>query len=454
MKKRFDAIIIGAGSGLTIASAAADAGKKVAVVDVGPFGGTCLNRGCIPSKMLIHTADVADVINTSETFGIHSKITKIDWKTLTSRVTKIVDSHARNIEQANRKNPRITVFRDQARFVGKHTLDVGKNTITAPHIFICAGLRPNIPPIPGLDSVPYITSSEALRLTQQPKKLIIIGGGYIGTELAHFFASLGTHVTIIDRNKILMKNEDADIAKRITRVYKKTCELVLNADVDSVSKQGRGISVVVNRGGKKQTITGDTLLVATGRRPNTDVLDVAAAGIKTWHHGFINVNRYMETNQQGIWAIGDIAGVYQFKHSANLEAQTVAQNVYGKGKKTPVNYKAMPHAAFTAPQIGSVGKTEEQLCEAGVDYVKATYDFIDTGYGMALDDRDGFVKLLASPDGRLLGCHIIGSEASILIHELVIAMRHNLTAQKLQDTIFVHPALSEVIQRALQALDL
>lgn len=453
MKKRYDIIIIGAGSGLTLSHTAAEHGKKVAIVEPGPFGGTCLNRGCIPSKMLIHTADIADTITSSKNFGIHAKITSINWRKLVTRVTSIIDKDAKRIEHANRKTKNITVYKTNAEFVNKKELRVGKDIITAPKIIIAAGARPFIPPIPGLDKTPYITSTEALRLQKQPKHLVIIGGGYIGTELAHFYGSLGTKITIIDRNNQLMNAEDNDIAQQFTNAYREKHNLILNADVKSTSNSKGRISVHVVHKKKNKTITGDALLVATGRQPNTDRLNVKKAGIKTDKRGFINVNKYLETNVPGIWALGDIVGKYMFKHGANLEAQTIAHNIYGNGKKKPVDYTAMPHAAFTSPQIASVGYTEEQLKKKNITYVKARYNYINTGYGMAINDTTGFVKVLASPSGKILGCHIIGSHASILIHEVIVAMKAKLGTTGITDATHIHPALSEVVQRAFLQLE-
>src|SRR3990172_1026296 len=206
MQKRYDVIVIGAGSGLSISSYAAEKGLKVAVVESGPFGGTCLNRGCIPSKMLIYSADVAETIHKSKQFGIDAKINKINWKQIITRVNQTIDEEAKEIEQGNRQTKNITVYKVQAQFIGKKLLRVGKDVITADKIFICAGARPSTPPIPGLKDVPYITSDEALRLPKQPKNLTIIGGGYIASELAHFFGSLGTKITIIQRSNLLMNN--------------------------------------------------------------------------------------------------------------------------------------------------------------------------------------------------------------------------------------------------------
>jgi len=447
MQKRYDVIVIGAGSGLTISSYAAEHGMSVAVVEQGPFGGTCLNRGCIPSKMLIHSADVAEEIKRANIFGIKAKITGIEWKKLVSRVNNFVGKDAWEIEKSNRQEKNITIYKTQAKFIGRKTLEVGKDTITADKIFICAGARPNIPPIPGLQDVDFITSDEALRVKKQPKELIIIGGGYIAAELAHFFGALGTKVTIIQRGNLLMNNEDSEIAQRFTEVYQRKFNVILNANTLRVFKKGKKIAVELDVEGKRKTVAGDTLLAATGRVPNTDVLNVKAAGVEVNERGFIKVNEYLETSVPGIWAIGDIAGIYMFKHSANLEAEYAVQNAFGK--KTAADYSAMPHAAFSSPQVAAVGKTEDELKAQKIPYLKAVYDFKDTGYGKAIEDNDGFVKVLVHPQTKeILGCHIIGTDASILIHEVIVAMKARLGAKGITKAVHIHPALSEVVQRA------
>ncbi len=449
MQKRFDVLVIGAGSGLSISSYAAERGLKVAVVESGPFGGTCLNRGCIPSKMLIYSADVAETIQKSKQFGIESKITKINWKQIVSRVNQTVDEEAKEIEQGNKQTRNITVYKTQGQFIGKKLLRVGKDVITADKIFICAGARPSIPTIPGLKDVNFITSDEALRLQKQPKHLVIIGGGYIASELAHFFGSLGTKITIIQRSSLLMNNEDTEIAQRFTEVCKRKYNVILNANTKRVYKKGKNAAVDIEVGGKQQTIVGDTLLVATGRTPNTDILNVKMTGVEVNERGFVKVNEYLETSAPGIWAIGDIAGIYMFKHSANLEAEYAINNAFGK--KTPVDYNAMPHAAFSSPQVAAVGKTEDELRQKKIQYVKATYDYKNTGYGQAIQDNDGFVKILVNPKTKeILGCHIIGTDASILIHEVIVAMKSKLGVDGITKAVHIHPALSEVVHRAFK----
>ncbi|MBS3158759.1 dihydrolipoyl dehydrogenase [Candidatus Woesearchaeota archaeon] len=479
--KNFDVIVIGAGSGLLISSQAASAGYKVAVIEEDKFGGTCLVRGCIPSKILIHHADIVRTIKHSSEFGIKSKLLSVDFKRIVKEVSNFVDNEARAIESGNKSDKNITVFKGRAEFTGKNTVKVifgnkkGKSEeIYGKKIFICAGTRPSIPPIPGLNKVKYLTSTEALRLTKQPKVLTIIGGGYIAAELAYFFNELGTKINIVERESIMLKNEDKEISEVFTKLAGKRYNLNLGAQILNISQKGnmnsnKFIVDIKDSKGKSKKIVSDQLLVATGRVPNTDILKVANAGVKVNKFGYIEVNQYLETSQDNIWAIGDIAGIYLFKHSANLEAEYAYYNAFAeenkinnrkdnKKTKKPVDYYPMPHAVFTSPQIAGVGLREQDLTKENtrtnknnskVEYVIAKHYFKNTGMGKAMHEDDGFVKFIVEKKtGKILGCHIIGAEASTLIHEVLTAMKAGGNVDTIVNTVHIHPALSEVVQRA------
>ncbi|MEK6869614.1 MAG: dihydrolipoyl dehydrogenase [Nanoarchaeota archaeon] len=449
--ENFDVIVIGAGSGLNISSATSSRGLKTAIVESGPMGGTCLNRGCIPSKMIIHSADVAEMINKAKEFGINPKGYKVDFRKITKRASRLVDEDSRNIEKGIRADKNTTLFKTEGKFVGYKTLRVGNKTIKGEKIIIAAGTRPQIPNIEGLNKVDYMTSDEALRLTKQPKSLTIIGGGYIAAELAHFYGALGTKISIIQRRDVLIPNEDREIAEEFTKIFSKKYDVFLNSDAIKVSKKdNKTITTIKNRNNNKlKNIVSDKLLIATGRVPNADILDVARIGVKTDKKGYIEVNKYMETTAKDVWALGDICGIYLFKHSANLEAQYVYYNAFGK-KKMKIDYHAMPHAIFSSPQIAGVGYTEEELKKKKIPYLVGKKNYIETGMGTALNDKDGFVKLLVDRKTRkILGCHIMGTDASTLIHEVIVAMKTKQSVDILTDAVHIHPALSEVVQRAV-----
>ena len=277
--------------------------------------------------------------------------------------------------------------------------------------------------------------------------MIIVGGGYISAELGHFFSSLGTEVIMLVRGDRLIKNEDEEISIAYTRIASRKYNVLFNSEIIKVGKKGKEIDIEIKQGGKKKKITCDALLLATGRIPNTDILAVEKTGVRVSKEGYAKVNEYMETNVPGIWAIGDIAGVYFFKHSANLEASYCTNNAFSKNK-IKVDYSAMPHAIFTSPQIAGVGMTEQELKDGKIKYKVGKYDYINTGMGAAINDKEGFVKVLADLNGKILGCHIIGSDASTLIHEVIVAMKAGLGVNGILDAVHIHPALSEVVHRA------
>jgi len=424
-------------------------GLRVAIVDDGPMGGTCLNRGCIPSKVILHSADVAETIDTAKKFGIISKGYKVDFAKVTQRASQAVDKDSREIEESIKRTENMELFKKKAKFVSERTLSVGNKEISGKKVVVAAGTRPTVPPIDGIKNVKFMTSDDALRLTKQPKSIIILGGGFIAAELAHFFGGLGTKVTILQRSSLL-KKEDREISDTYTRVVSKKYNVVLGYSAKNVKKIGNKITVTAESkdGKSKKKLEAESLLVATGRVPNTDVLDVKKGGIEVNDRGYIKVNKFLETSAPNTWALGDIVGNYLLKHSANLEAEYVWHNAFGK-KKIKIDYWPMPHAIFSSPQIAAVGFTEEQLKEKNIHYVVGKYTYEDSGMGLALDEKDGFVKILVDNHSRkILGCHIIGPDASILIHEVVVAMKAGLTVEALTHAIHVHPALSEVVQRA------
>jgi dihydrolipoamide dehydrogenase len=458
--RKFDLIVIGSGSGLEVSADISDAGWSVAIIEEGPFGGTCLNRGCIPSKMLIHCADVMQTIENAAAFGIHAKVESIDWQFIVNRAFKEVDIDAAMIERGNRRSENIEVFKGRGRFTGPKILAVnipgsGEEELTAETILIAAGTRPWVPEIPGLDQTPYITSDEALRLPEQPKKLTIIGGGYIAAELAHFFGAFGTDVAIIHRRDLMLREEDTDVSRRFTEVYQRRFNVVLDAQIESVSSLAGEITVEVTTPEGKRSIVSDTLLMATGRVPNTDILEVSKTGVATNERGYIDTNEFLETNVPGIWALGDIVGRYLLKHSANLEAAYASNNLLEPEHQAAVDYHAMPHAVFASPQVASVGMTQQEAEGRGAAYVTSTYNYSDTAYGASIEDKDGFVKVLADPEsGEILGCHIIGTYAATLIQEAANVMRVRGGMDAITQSIYVHPALPEVMQRAVGQLPL
>ncbi len=440
----FDLIVIGAGSGLDVAAAASSKGLKVAVVEEGPMGGTCLNRGCIPSKILIHSADVMETIKRAGEFGFNVGKVSVDFEKVMARA-RIVDKDAQSIEENLKKSKNITLFKGRGKFIAPKKILVNGQEISGEKILIAAGTRPAIPPIEGIEKIPYMTSDEALSVSKLPKELIIVGGGYIACELAHFFGSMGSKITILQRNIRLLPDEDEELSTKFTEIFSSSHTVHLSFAVAKVEKKGDKITVYAKDG---KSVSGTDLLIATGRVPNSDILEVTKTGLTPNKHGYIEPNEYMETTASGIWVLGDIAGKYFFKHSANLEAEYVANNILNPQNRKKVDYTAMPHAVFSNPQIAGVGATEQELKEKEEDYLVGKYLYSGTGMGEALNEKNGFVKFLTDYKGKILGCHIMGPEASTLIHEVLVSMKFGRShVNDIINTIHIHPALSEVVQR-------
>jgi mycothione reductase len=453
--QKFDLIVIGSGSGLDVANAAVQSGLQVAVVERSKMGGTCLNRGCIPSKLLIHSADIVETIKNADTFGIKIEGFSINFEKIVERVNGIIDPDSENIKNAFKYVTNPKLFQVECKFVGQKMIQVGEETITADKILIACGSRPSIPKIKGLEGSGFITSDEALRLKKQPRVLTIIGGGYIATELAHFFGALGTKTNIIQRRNVLLPNEDEEISQKFTTIFAKKYDVYTGYQTSEVFKKDGNFHLIAkNQEGKSIELVSDELLVAVGRIPNTDTLDLEKTGVKVNEKGYVVADEYLETTTKGIFALGDAVGKYQFKHSANHEAQYAYTNIVRPEHKIPVDYTAMPHAIFSSPQVAAVGLTEQELKMTGTDYQKSVYPYIDTAMGEALEDKDGFVKFLVEKETRkILGCHILGTEASILIHEVLVPMRSgDGTIDSITQTITIHPALSEVVARAAEAV--
>lgn len=453
--KEFDLIVIGSGSGLDVASGIARRGREVAVIEPGRLGGTCLNRGCIPSKMLIHRADIVETVEESEKFGIDAEVNDIEFEEIIEEVNEEVHGDAENIERGLKSSDQHTLYQEEARFVDEKIIELKESEarITSDTIVVAAGSKPFIPPIDGVEDVDYWTSKEALNPDYQPDSIVMVGGGYISMELAHFYDAMGTEVTILERGNSLLKREDKEISQKITEIAKDRYNVNLNVSATEMYEEdGEKVVRAETDDEEEVEFSGDEILLATGRVPNTDSVEAEEAGIETTERGFIETDEKMRTNVEGVYALGDIADNWMFKHSANHEASVVYKNIVS-GDKYNVDYPAMPHAVFTSPQIAGVGKTEQELKEEDKEYISATYDYSDTGMGMALKEENGFVKVLTSEEGEILGCHIIGPHASQQIHEVLVAMKSGSgNVSDIKDTIHIHPALNEVVDRAFSQI--
>jgi mycothione reductase len=446
-----DVLVVGGGTGNNVAAAAANTGLDTGLVEKGPLGGTCLNRGCNPSKMLIQAATAANHVRDAGKFHLDGSLDGVDFAAIVDDMDETLSALADGMDDSYQEKPNLTMYRDEATFVDERTVEVGDERVSGEKVIVAAGSRPLVPPIDGLDEVDYLTSAEALFLRDQPDSLVILGGGYIAVELGYFFESLGTDVTIVEMMDSLVPREDEALSETYTEIARERHDVYTGHRATAVNDRGEEIAVhAETEAGETATVAGDELLVALGRRPNTDTLAVDEAGIETNDNGFIVTNDQLETSADNIWAQGDIADNAMFKHSGDYETQVTIENVVHGGTRT-ADFDAMPHAIFTEPQMSGVGKTETQLREAGTEYVVGRQSLPDTPMGRAKKLEEGFVKVLATPDGEILGCHMLGYEASTMIHEVVVAMRSaSGTVSDVTGIIHAHPALNKAVQYAFE----
>jgi len=444
--ERYDLIIIGTGSGNAIPDDFDD--SKIAVVERDVFGGTCINRGCVPSKMFVLPADLAHEARNSARLGLDLEVGGADWAAIRDRVFGRIDQiSVDGREYRAHGSPNITLIEATARFVAPKLLDIEGRRITADNILVAAGTRPTIPPIAGLVEIGFRTSDSIMRLERLPERLAIIGGGFIAAEMGHVFEAYGTQVSIFTRSQTMLRMEDVEISQRFTDLLSERVDLYPCQLPSRVERRATGIVLHCH----DREIEVDELLVAVGREPNSDLLDAEVGGIDLHHHGTIVVDEHMRTSADGVWAIGDIANDWQLKHVANEEAKVAFWNIAHPDDLRSVDYRAVPSAVFSSPQVASVGLTEQAAARAGRDVVIGRRDYADTAYGWALADDSSFAKVLVDPVTRLIvGAHIIGPQASVLIQPIVQAMQFGQTADDVAHGQFwIHPALGEVVENAL-----
>lgn len=455
--QHYDLIIIGTGSGNSIIGPEMDH-WRIAVVERGAFGGTCLNRGCIPSKMFIHPADMALQARDGARFGIDTSFAGADWPAIVQRVFGRIDPIAEGGREYRIGLPHVDVYEHSAHFVGERLIDVGGQHISADRVVIAAGARSFVPDIPGLDRVPFHTSDNIMRVPHLPRHLVILGGGFIAAEMGHVFQALGSAVTIVNRGHRLLQAEDHDVSQRFTDLARERFDLALGATVHSASATAQGVVLDLTCDGGRRTVEGDVLLVAAGRIPNSDQLCVEAGGIVTDERGNVKVDQYGRTSSPGVWALGDINGRYQLKHMANGEAKVVRHNLSNPHDLRTFDERPAPHAVFGHPQIGAVGLTEHQAAErqrtTGQPHCVISHSYGDAAYGWAMEDTSGFCKLIGDPvTRRIIGAHVMGHEAANLAQQLVQGIHLGHTADELAvGQIWIHPALAEVVEVALLKL--
>lgn len=455
----YDIAIIGTGSGNSILDERY-ANKRAAICEQGTFGGTCLNVGCIPTKMFVYAAGVADEIRGAARYGIDAHIDRVRWDDIVSRVFGRIDPIAISGEDYRRSAPNVDVYHQHTRFGpvqpdGRYLLrtDAGEE-FAADQVVIAAGSRPVVPPAILASGVEYHTSDTVMRIPELPEHVVIVGSGFVAAEFAHVFSALGVRVTLVIRGGTLLRHLDDTLCERFTRIASSKWELRTHRNVVAAFNRGSGIEVELDDGSK---LTAGVLLVATGRLSNADLLDAGQAGIDV-ENGRVVVDEYQRTSARGVFALGDVSSPYQLKHVANHEARVVQRNLLCDWDDTEsmavTDHRYVPSAVFTDPQLASVGLTENQAVARGFDVSVAVQSYGDVAYGWAMEDTTGIVKLVAERNsGCLLGAHIMGHQASSIIQPLIQAMSFGLTAPEMaRGQYWIHPALPEVVENALLGL--
>ena len=451
-RRHFDLAVIGTGSGNSIVDERF-ADRSVALLEKGVFGGTCLNVGCIPTKMFVYPADVAYSAAHGGRLGLETRFRRARWPEMRERIFGRIDpiSIGGRHWRAD-KNENVTLFEGHARFVDLRTLDTGTGeVITADQVVIAAGSRPVIPEVEGLTDVDFHTSNTIMRIDDLPDRLLILGGGFVAAEFAHVVSSFGSRVTVVNRSGRMLRAEDDEISERFTEIARRHWDVRLNVQATKIEKYDGGVRAQLSDG---STVYADTVLVAVGRVSNADGLDLDRTGVETDANGVVAVDEYQRTNVDGIYALGDVANYFQLKHVSNHEARVVQHNLLHPDDLVKARHDAVPSAVFSHPQVATGGLTERAARAQGIDYVVARQRYGDTAYGWAMEDTDSFAKLLAEPgSGRILGAHFMGPQASNLIQPVIQAMAFGQTAHQMaRDQFWIHPALMEVVENLLLAL--
>ncbi len=451
--KHYDVIVVGSGSGMNVVEEALHHGLKVALVDKGVIlGGTCLNVGCIPSKMLIFPADRIIELQEAGKLGVRAEVRSIDFRSIMERMRKSTGETVAQIRKGLKFTEELDFYEGEGRFVDEYTLEVNGERIAGKRIILASGSRPLIPPIPGLDGVPYLTNESVLQLNAPPQSLVIVGGGYIGVEYGHFFAAMGTEVTILEMAGRLVPAEEPEVSALLKEELGKRMSVRLNTAAGEITGDEKGIRVKLKTtDGKQGEVAAEKIMIAAGRSSNADWLKVENAGIETDDKGFIKVNEYLETSKKNIYAVGDANGKQMFTHVANREASLVAHSIL-HNDRVKMDYNAIPHAVFSHPQIAAVGMTEDEARKKHKVLVgRAKY--FDVAKGEAMMEEQGFAKAIVEEDGgRILGFHVIGPYAPIVIQEVINAMASGGHIDEIASGMHIHPALPELVQRTLSNL--
>ncbi len=450
MKYDYHIIAIGAGSGgLVVASGGASMGAKVALIEEDRMGGDCLNTGCVPSKTFLRAAHLAADIREAGTYGLSASLAGVKAARVMKRVAGVIRAIEPHDSVERFTSLGVDVIKGKGVLLDNHTVKVNDRTITGKYIVLATGSRPAVPPIPGLEGVPYCTNETIFSIKDLPKKLIVLGGGPIGLELGQGFRHLGSEVEIIDMAPGLFLKDDPEVAPLMEGILRKEgITLTLSANIREVRKRGGKPLVVVEKDGARRDVFGSHLLVSLGRKPVTGGMGLAEAGITLGRNGFVEVNDYLQTSVHNIYACGDVAGPFLFTHMAGYQAGVVLRNIIFPLKKARVDYSAVPWTTYTRPEVAHVGYTAPLAIEKGLFADSISVDLGENDRARAENDTQGFLKLILGKKNRVIGATLVGNRAGDIIPLASMAIRGGMKATAFLSLIFSYPTEAEIFKFA------
>ena len=455
--KQYDGIIIGSGQGANpLARALAGTGSKTALIERQYVGGTCINYGCTPTKTMVASGRVAYLARRAGDYGVQVGKIEIDMGKVRERKRAIVQSFRQGGERRIRETANLDFLQGEATFVDPNTLEIKVSDgqvlrVNGKTIFINTGCRPAVPPLSGLNEVPWLDSTSIMELDRVPEHLLVLGGGYIGLEFGQMFRRFGSAVTVVQRGRQLLAREDPDVAEAVAAILQEDgIEIVLEAEAIRVGKAAdNSLRLTVKTPSGERVLTGSHLLVAPGRVPNVESLNLAAAGVATDSKGFIRVNEFLETNMPGIYAMGDVNGGPAFTHISYDDFRILKTNLIDGGK-TSILGRLVPYTVFIDPQLGRVGLTENEARAQDLNFRVAKMPMTWVARALEVDESRGFMKVIIdAASGRIVGCAILGIEGGEIMSMIQIAMMGNLTDTQLRNAIFAHPTLAESLNNLL-----
>jgi len=444
--EEFDLVVIGAGTaGMSSAGHAIKSGAKIAMVEEKAFGGECLHTGCVPTKTMIRSAKLLQLMRRAEEFGLCAKDVSADFAKVMERKNKIIAEIAVHDDPKNFERAGVTVYMGHANFVGRNELQVGDETIRGKKFIISIGSLPSIPPIEGVEETGYITNIEAVNLDHLPKSLVVLGAGAVGMEFSQIFARLGSDVTVLEMQDQILPLEDKEVADALYRhLADEGIKMLTGAVVTKVAARDGSKVVTAQVAGEHKEFAAEEIMIATGRKANVEGLNLEAAGIEADRRR-IKVDDGLRTTAPHVWATGDVNGAYLFTHVAEYEGGIAANNATADQPKK-VDYRVIPRATFTDPELASVGMTEREAREQHDNLAVSQFPFKNLDKALIMGETDGMVKIIAEKDaGQILGAHILGPDAGDVIHELVVAMHERVPVRALARTVHAYPTLPEAI---------